>query len=85
MNAVKSLSLPVFITVAAALFYAGACTPTTMVNVDEIHRARGLDPDVYRTGPSTEDAMRAMGEDPDSAVDSDRDPELAPFMPTKSN
>jgi hypothetical protein len=51
-----------------------------MIDVDAEMAARGLDRSKYMLGPSIEDAIRALGGDPEHAIDADTDPELRPYI-----
>ncbi len=51
-----------------------------MIDVDTLLVSRGIDRAKYKTGPSIEDAIRALGDDPESAINPDNDPELRPYI-----
>jgi hypothetical protein len=65
---------------AGAASYALSPPRVRMIDVDAEMAARGIDRSRYILGPSIEDAIRAMGGDPESAINPDDDPELRPYI-----
>jgi hypothetical protein len=65
---------------AGVAFYALSPPRVRMIDVDAEMAARGIDLSKYMLGPSIEDAIRALGDDPESAIEADNDPELRPHI-----
>jgi hypothetical protein len=65
---------------AGAAFYALSPPRVRMIDVDAEMAARGIDLSKYMLGPSIEDAIQALGGDPESVVNPDNDPELRPYF-----
>jgi hypothetical protein len=64
---------------AGAAFYALSPPRVRMIDVDAEMAARGIDRSKYTFGPSTADAIQALGGNPEHAIDADNDPELRPY------
>jgi hypothetical protein len=51
-----------------------------MIDVDAEMASRGIDRSRYMFGPSVADLIQAFGDDPESAINSDNDQELRPYI-----
>lgn len=49
------------------------------IDLDALLALRGIDRAKYTTGPSLDDAIRMLGDDPNNAIEADDDPEPRPF------
>jgi hypothetical protein len=65
---------------AGAAFYELSPSRIRMIDVDAELASRGLDRAQFILGPSLADTIRALGGDPEHAIDSDTDPELRPYI-----
>ena len=65
---------------AGAAFYELSPSRVRFIDVDAELASRGIDRAQYKSGPSLADAIRALGGDPDNAIDPDDDPELSPYL-----
>jgi hypothetical protein len=80
MRFLQSWAMIALLVSAGAAFYALSPPRVRMIDVDAEMAARGLDRSKYMLGPSIEDAIRALGGDPEHAIDADNDPELRPYI-----
>jgi hypothetical protein len=79
MNFIKNSITTVLIVGVAVACYA--CAPTTVKRIDvKACWASGPNRDKVYFGPSVRDILIANGENPDVAIDSDKDPELRPYF-----
>jgi hypothetical protein len=65
---------------AGAAFYELSPSRVRMIDVDAVMASRGIDRAQYIFGPSTADAIQALGGDPGNAIDADDDPELSAYF-----
>jgi hypothetical protein len=65
---------------AGAAFYELSPSRVRMIDVDAELAARGIDRVRYIIGPSLADTIKALGGDPEDAIDPDTDPELRPYF-----
>ena len=65
---------------AGAAFYELSPSRVRMIDVDAELASRGIDLAKYQLGPSVADLLRALGDDPENAINPDTDPELSPYF-----
>jgi hypothetical protein len=65
---------------AGAAFYELSPSRVRFIDVEAELASRGIDLAKYKLGPSVADLMRALGDDPENAINADDDPELTPYF-----
>ena len=65
---------------AGAAFYELSPSRVRFIDVDAELASRGIDLAQYKLGPSLADLIQAFGDDPESAINPDNDPELRPYI-----
>ena len=69
-----------FFVSAGAACYELSPSRVRFIDVDAELASRGIDLAKNKLGPSIADLMRALGDDPENAVNADDDPELRPYF-----
>jgi hypothetical protein len=77
MSFLKAAILPILVTGSTVAFYAICETKPKMVDTSGVP--------AYMSGPSVDDVLRCMGDDPNSIYDPADDPELKPYAAKRSD
>ena len=65
---------------AGTAFYELSPSRNRLIDLDALMASRGMDRTKYVTGPSLDDVIRALGDDPEKLIKPDDDPELRPYF-----
>jgi hypothetical protein len=80
MRFLQSWAMLALLVSAGAAFYELSPPQVPMIDLDAEFASRGIDRAKYTFGPRSADAIKALGGNPEHAIDADDDPELRPYF-----